>query len=65
MAVAEPQPAPPPPTAEPPDEWRARDRAEREVLKGLRRVGFKAGRSRIVVIHWNGVMAIVLPTEQA
>lgn len=63
MTVAEPKPAPPVEPL-PPDEWRARDRLEREVLKGLRRVNFKAGRSRIVVIHWNGVMATVLPTEQ-
>mgnify|MGYP006935476236 CR=1 FL=1 len=53
----------PPPTDS--DEWRARSRLEREVLAGLRRCDFRAGRERIVVVRWNGVMAIVLPTEQA
>lgn len=52
-------------THAPPDEWRARSRLEREVLAGLRRLDFRAGRERIVVVRWNGVMAIVLPTEQA
>lgn len=63
MAVAEPQPAPPIP-AEPPDEWRARDRNERELLRRFRQLGLRAGKAQTVVVEWNGVMFKVLTTEQ-
>lgn len=57
-------PAPAPPAAPPSDEWRARDRNERELLRRFRQIDLRAGRSLTCVVEWNGVMLKVLTTEQ-
>lgn len=59
--------SPAPPVAVPTansDEWRARDRFERELLRQVRHTDWRAGREKLAVIRWNGVMVVVLVTEQ-
>lgn len=59
---------PAPPVAQPAassDEWRARDRFERDLLQQVRRVDWRGGKERLAVIKWNGHFVIVLPAEQA
>lgn len=59
------RPAPvPSPTVPSPDEWRARDRFERDLLKQVRRVDWRTGRAKQAIINWNGITVVVLVGEQ-
>lgn len=54
----------PAPVAKPAADDVARSNLERELLRAMRRLDFRIGQERIVVLRWNGVRLIVLPTEQ-
>lgn len=46
------------------DEFKQLSPLQREVLRCLEKLDFRAGRERIVLLRWNGTRVIVLDTEQ-